>query len=340
MKHETIRFLGRAIYILSNYTAPEVGETGMSLAAVLDAATDDTLLAIAVALPTAADLLRFALTCRAAAQRFYFTATSYGSGSAVPSVGGGTSGGGSAAGAQQEQETWSIIEEAARQWIAACTDQEQGWVPRRGRERWLGLMREVEVLRRGAVFGRSHEDITLSEGGSVAAKTLSDYQRVFTNRAATSKVVMRAGRHYAQFTVVSGSMFFGVIRPGWDVEGGRGAPDVAGHCFYNTSGGGRCPGYYEWEGMQFAREEGDRIGMLLDLDQGSMTVYKNDERLGVMATGLSGEYSWAVTLFVYGDRARIEAAPAPGSPTAEEVAQAAAYEAEHARDGYYWNQSP
>ena len=45
----------------------------MSLAAVLDAATDDTLLAIAVALPTPADLLRLVLTCRAAAQRFYFT---------------------------------------------------------------------------------------------------------------------------------------------------------------------------------------------------------------------------------------------------------------------------
>ena len=38
----------------------------MSLAAVLDAATDDTLLAIAIALPTSADLLQLALTCRAA----------------------------------------------------------------------------------------------------------------------------------------------------------------------------------------------------------------------------------------------------------------------------------
>eukprot|EP01046_Picozoa_sp_COSAG06_P038611 COSAG06_NODE_4471_length_4220_cov_5.208202_9_plen_40_part_01 len=39
-------------------------------------------------------------------------------------------------------------------------------------------------------------------------------------------------------------------------------------------------------------EEGTRIGMLLGLDQGSMTVYKDDERLGVVATGLSGEYCW------------------------------------------------
>jgi len=288
----------------------------MSLAAVLDAATDDTLLAIAIALPTPADLLRLVLTCRAAAQRFYFTATSYSS--AVPS--GAASGGTAAAAAQQQAGTWSIIEEAARQWIATCIDQERGWVPRRGRERWLGLMWEVEVLRRGAVFGRSHESITLSEDGSVPTKAVHDY----TNRTAASKVVMRAGRHYVQFTVmsVSGDMFFGVIRPGWDVEGGQDAPRVDGHCFYYTGNGWCCPGYHSWEGMQGARV-GDRIGMLLDLDQGSMTVYKNDERLGVMGTGLrrrGGKFSWAVSLSDDGSSARIEAAPVPAPATAEEQA--------------------
>jgi hypothetical protein len=60
--------------------------------------------------------------------------------------------------------------------------------------------------------------------------------------------------------------------------------------------------------------------MLLDLDQGSMTVYKNDERLGVMATGLSGEYCWAVLLCQEGDSARIEPAVAPITPTSEELA--------------------
>ena len=43
-----------------------------------------------------------------------------------------------------------------------------------------------------------------------------------------------------------------------------------------------------------------------------MTVYKNDERLGVMATGLSGEYSWAVAL-VRGHSARIDAAELPAA---------------------------
>jgi hypothetical protein len=126
----------------------------MSLAAVLDACTDDTLITIAVALSTPADLLRLALTCRAAAQRFYFTTTSYcaTSSSAVPSLPSG--GSGAAAAAAQHTEIWSIIEEVARRWIVDCTDQERGWVPRRGRESWLGLMWEVEVLRRGAVLGR------------------------------------------------------------------------------------------------------------------------------------------------------------------------------------------
>ena len=67
-------------------------------------------------------------------------------------------------------------------------------------------------------------------------------------------------------------MIFGVIRPGWDVEGEADAPAADGHCFYRTGSGERHPGYSSWEGMQAATEQGDRIGMLLDLDQGSMTI--------------------------------------------------------------------
>ena len=112
-------------------------------------------------------------------------------------------------------------------------------MPRRGRESWLGLMWEVQSLRRGAVvFGRSHERITLSEGGSQA--TIADDDGL--SRTAASKAVMRAGRHYAQFTAMSGRlMFFGVIRPGWDVEGGQNAFILDGHCFYLMYDGQRFP---------------------------------------------------------------------------------------------------
>ena len=64
--------------------------------------------------------------------------------------------------------------------------------------------------------------------------------------------------------------------------------------------------------MQTASEQGDRIGMLLDLDQGSMSIWKNGERLGVMqAEGLTAPFCWAVSLYQSGDSARIESAPAP-----------------------------
>eukprot|EP01046_Picozoa_sp_COSAG06_P017721 COSAG06_NODE_1212_length_10244_cov_2.817447_5_plen_241_part_00 len=229
---------------------------------------------------------------------------------------------------------WSIVEEAGRRWIAGCTDQERGWVPRRGRESWLGLMWEVEVLRRAAaVFGRSHEDITLFEKGS-SCRSGEDNDEYEDWHTAASKAVMRAGRHYVQFTVGRGTAdgdddeffafpYFGVIRPGWDVEGGTDAAEVDGHCFYYTYSGCRFPERCDWKGVEDA-DENDRVGLLLDLDQGSMTVYKNDVLLGVMATGLSGEYSWGVSLCVETNVVRIQAAAAPVPPTAVELARAAA----------------
>ena len=275
---------------------------------LLTATPDEAAIIIACALTDPRDLLHLAAACR----RFFTKCI------AAPPPPRGTA---AVAPAQQAEaiEMWSIVEEAGRRWIADCTNQEQGWVPRRGRERWLGMMWEVESLRRAAVFDRSHADIALSEGAALATKAVGDYMY----RDAASKAVMRAGRHYAQFTVEHGYMFVGVIRPGWDMEAGQkpqNAHMVDGHCFYYTRSGRRCPGGRDWEGMQQAYEDGDRIGMLLDLDQGTMTVYKNDERLGVMATGLSGEYSWAVGLYFSGHSARIDAAEVPASPTVEELA--------------------
>ncbi|EJK73911.1 hypothetical protein THAOC_04443, partial [Thalassiosira oceanica] len=52
----------------------------------------------------------------------------------------------------------------------------------------------------------------------------------------------------------------------------------------------------EWEGMESCRT-GDTIGMLLNLDEGTLTVYKNNRRLGVMKDGLSGLYCWYANKF-------------------------------------------
>ena len=69
------------------------------------------------------------------------------------------------------------------------------------------------------------------------------------------------------------TLYFGVIRPGCDVEGWtrmRGL--LLRHVTYS---GNRFPGDHDWEGMQTTRRLGGRIGMLLNLDQGSMTVWKH-----------------------------------------------------------------
>jgi hypothetical protein len=96
---------------------------------------------------------------------------------------------------------------------------------------------------------------------------------------------------------------------------------VAGHCFIADSGlchpGTAITAAEEWQlltpkphGVEWATptvgfDAGDRIGMLLDLDEGSMNVYQYDRRLGVMKTGLSGEYCWAVSRWGCGFCARI-----------------------------------
>jgi len=49
-----------------------------------------------------------------------------------------------------------------------------------------------------------------------------------------------------------------------------------------------------WEGMQSF--DGGKIGLLLDYDEGTLTVYKDDIRLGVLKEGLSGAYCWMVTV--------------------------------------------
>ena len=91
-------------------------------------------------------------------------------------------------------------------------------------------------------------------------------------------------------------MFFGVIRPGWDVEGGGDA--YMWTATASTTRPGPAAPAPRLGGDAGREEQGDRIGMLLDLDQGSMSVWKNGELLGVMqAEGLSGPLCWAVELY-------------------------------------------
>ena len=52
---------------------------------------------------------------------------------------------------------------------------------------------------------------------------------------------------------------------------------------------------FDWGGIEHNNEASYKIGMVLDLDEGTLDVYKNDRRLGTMKTGLVGEYCWVVS---------------------------------------------
>ena len=115
---------------------------------------------------------------------------------------------------------------------------------------------------------------------------------------------MRAGRHFAEFARDRRDAvpLFGIIRPGKELNWSY-QPLRCGH-FYNSVDGRHflsydsthTPGSSAWTGMQPTKKQRDRIGLLLDLEEGTLTVYKNDQRLGVMASGLWGEYCWAAGL--------------------------------------------
>lgn len=292
------------------------GRTGVVVpapCALLEVLADDSLLLhCAQQLVAATDLLHLALTCTRFAVRSVLPCSDLidePASSVAPTVAKGPSQLGLDSG-------WSIAEEAARRWINDCSEQERGWVPQRGQS-WLSLMREVEVLRRPLVIHRAHPSYSIAESGTLVQLCVDNTGEHW--RAAATQPRMRAGRHCAEFTVVEGdSMHFGVIRSSWDVvcgadASGQDAAAVEGHCFYNTFTGFGMPGYHRWwneaeaDGTSPYANKGDRIGLLLDLDQGSMSVYKNDKCLGVMAElDSAGEYCWAVSLGnEEGDSARI-----------------------------------
>ena len=84
-------------------------------------------------------------------------------------------------------------------------------------------------------------------------------------------------------------------------------------CAYNAADGGamwvgwdskkddpndqiKYPESTKWNGME-KLPPGSILGLLLDLDEGTLTVYKDKRRLGVMKDGLDGSFCWFVGTF-------------------------------------------
>ena len=208
---------------------------------------------------------------------------------------------------------WSLVEEVARKAVCSkATDAEMtGCLPHyvSGTTTWLSILNRFEhLLDFDVLFGGYIEH---RNGHKTRVySTTSDYEYK-SSVAVSSCYVMRSGAHYAEFEIV-GRPAIGVVRPMPGLDAGAYSeefyffrrmfyPDFLAQrsadwgngnvhvCVYYCGDGemkwcdwSRADQEWEqWEGMEPCQSD-DTLGMLLNLDEGTLTVYKNNRRVGAM----------------------------------------------------------
>ena len=238
-------------------------------------------------------------------------------------------------GIPQAGQRRSLVNEAAHQrFRQSATDEESKCLPKYGDESDIGLYRALESLRQplsfdelvGGGFGRQENPASVTHTGRDSWSTAMSGHVMRGGRhfveftiASSSSMLMA---------------YLGIIRPvsltdGIDLEADwRGQvypmsvwsisePAVAEKlrsqrtakwgesnvhcCAYDCEDGYCCWSDWsndvnslEWQGRE-GMEGNGTVRLLLDLDEGTLAVFKNGRRLGLMKEGLGGEYCWFVT---------------------------------------------
>ncbi|EJK68870.1 hypothetical protein THAOC_09915 [Thalassiosira oceanica] len=227
----------------------------------------------------------------------------------------------------------SLVEEVARQAVCSrATGAEIGRLPQcvSGTMTWLSILYKFEnlssfdiLLGEGVEYLNGDKATVHNTGSKICSAVSSIYN-------------MRIGSHFAEFEIIdanSGMPFIGIVRPmpglnsrvffeedHYFIGNSNAYPDfleqrsdewgVGGvHAceYFCGTGGMSWTSWVEdedeeeqtllaWQGRE-ACLPGDTIGMHLNLDEGTLTVYKNNRRLGVMKDGLSGSYFWYVSVW-------------------------------------------
>ena len=226
---------------------------------------------------------------------------------------------------------WSLTEEVARQAVQSGRNDIEGariTLPQytRGTTTWLSILRESEHPLKfdtllGRCIGHANEDKS-----SVRCRNSESLSTAVANN-----YVMVSGIHYTEFYIYAGlnaaHYYIGIVRPMPNLDPARFANDsftffkpslrddfLVGRteewgsgnvhvCYYSTYAGRMGWTNWDddenydlvWEGAE-GSDTGDTVGMLLNLNEGTLAVYKNNRRLGVMKDGLSGSYCWCATI--------------------------------------------
>jgi hypothetical protein len=123
------------------------------------------------------------------------------------------------------------------------------------------------------------ESVTLSEGGTVATLNggFDDYD---SDTLVTSGVELTAGKHYWEVEKLICELFVGIARPNLDPNHDYAVSESTDGWFICTTGGRLYGNGKEEDDAAGKIEEGDRVGVLLDLDEGSLRFFKNGVQHG------------------------------------------------------------
>ena len=203
---------------------------------------------------------------------------------------------------KQNEKKLTIVEQIARDHVLTFSPAEIEQSPFDGpkawlNKRWLSRMREIEVYRNAAdCFSLFSNNQLILKDDSAKVIRINHQEEYLP--VATTSAVMYAGCHFVQFTVENNMLYIGIIPSSWDINKGGNIFNDENHCFYFTHTG-HCSKYSSrripWRGMQRTRN-GDRIGLMLDFNNSSLSVFRNGIKLGVIANDLNDKYRWVVVL--------------------------------------------
>jgi hypothetical protein len=136
-------------------------------------------------------------------------------------------------------------------------------------------------------------DVTLSEGGAVATQTEDTYSLTTTGTELTE------GKHYWEVELLSEDMrciVIGISRPNLDPTGKYFDRDCADGWFMYADCGELCGNVHDDQEVYPGEyKQGDRVGVLLDLDNGSLRFFKNGVQYRAPFSSLAGYPAGSVT---------------------------------------------